>query len=165
VTGKQPETLDEIDWKILELLSEDPRRPYSDISERLEQVGYELSSEGTRYRVKKILNTMSIFFMVHPTEQDWEVMIFLIKIEDDIGEDERAFERFFEEEFWFVSRGFGTYDLYAVSTVASTQDIERLITRVRSFDFIEDMSYLIETDRWVESSNYFPIRNRESQSD
>lgn len=159
MTGKQPESLDEIDWKITQLLSEDPRRPYSDISEELRTSGYELSSEGVRNRVGKILDTMSIFFMVNPIEQDWEVMVFLIGVDGGGDSKQSVYERLLDDEFWFVSRGFGTYDLYAVATVATTRDIDDLLTRVRSYDHVNEVSYLIETDRSVENSNYFPMRD------
>lgn len=160
MNGNEPESLDEIDWKITQLLSEDPRRAYSDISEELRTSGYELSSEGVRNRVGKILDTMSIFFMVNPIEQDWEVMVFLIEVGDGSDAKESVYERLLNDEFWFVSRGFGSYDLYAVATVASTRDIDALLTRVRSFEDVVDVSYLIETDRSVENSNYFPMRDK-----
>jgi len=158
MSNKTPESLDEIDWKILQLLSDDPRRPYSDISEELAKQGHELSSEGARHRVNKILDTMSIFFMVHPNEQDWEVLIFLINLTDDRDGKTEVSEQLMDDKFWFVSRGFGTYDIYAIATVAATEDIGELITRVRAYDHVESVSHLIETWRTLKGSNYFPIR-------
>lgn len=154
-----PTKLDEIDWEILQLLSNDPRRPYSDISNELQNRGYEMSSEGIRYRVDKILDTMSIFFMIHPNEQDWEVMILLINVVDEPGAKEAVVEAVFEDKVWFVSRGFGSFDVYAIATAATTEDIEHVLTQVRSYDEVENVDYLIETYRKLEGSNYFPIRN------
>jgi len=161
MSGKKPETLDEIDWKITQLLSKDPRRPYSDISQELETNGYELSSEGVRKRVQKIMETMSIFFMVNPIEQDWEVMVFLVEVSNDAEAKDAVYDRLQDDEFWFVSQGFGSFDLYAVATVATTRDIESLLRRVRSYEYVDAVSYLIETERTVENSNYFPMRDSE----
>jgi len=158
MSDKNPESLDEMDWKILQLLSEDPRRPYSDISTELANQGHELSSEGVRYRVDKILDTMSIFFMVHPNEQDWEVLVFLINLVNNRDAKTEVPEHLIQDKFWFVSRGFGNYDMYAVATVASTENIGELIAEVRTYDYVDDVSYLIETWRTVKGSNYFPIR-------
>lgn len=154
-----PAKLDEIDWEILQLLSSDPRRPYSDISNELQTRGYEMSSEGIRYRVDKILDTMSIFFMLHPNEQDWEVMIMLINVVDGAGAKESVIERVLEDKAWFVSRGFGSFDIYAIVTAATTEDIEQVLTRVRSYEEVDNVEYLIETYRKLEGSNYFPLRN------
>lgn len=156
---RNPESLDEIDWEILRLLAADPRRPYSNISEKLRERGYEMSGEGIRYRVEKIFDMMSIFFMLHPNEQDWEPIIFLINVNNEPGAKERVAEELFGGKFWFVSRGFGSFDIYAIATAATTADIEELITDVRGYDHVANVDYLIETHRELEISNYFPIRN------
>lgn len=156
---RNPPTLDEIDWEILRLLAADPRRPYSDISEELRIRGHEMSGEGIRYRVDKILDTMSIFFLLHPNEQDWEVIIFLINVDNEPGAKEQLAEELFGGKFWFVSRGFGSFDVYAIATAATTNDIEGLLTEVRGYDHVTNVDYLVETHRELEISNYFPIRN------
>lgn len=153
--------LDEIDWEILQLLVENPRRPYSDISNNLQEKGYQMSSEGIRYRVDKILDTMSIFFMIHPNEQDWQVMILLINVIDEPEAKGNVAEKLFDDKVWFVSRGFGSFDIYAIVTAATNRDIEQVLTTVRSYEEVQNVDYLIETHRKLEGSNYFPIRNLE----
>lgn len=152
-------TLDEIDWEILRLLAADPRRPYSDISEELRARDYEMSGEGIRYRVDKILDTMSIFFLLHPNEQNWEVIIFLINVDDEPNAKAELASELFGGKFWFVSRGFGSFDIYAIATAETTADIEGLLTAVRGYDHVANVEYLVETHRELEISNYFPIRN------
>ena len=151
--------LDAINWEILQLLAEKPRRPYRDISNKLQERGYDMTSEGIRYRVDKILDVMSIFFMVHPNEQDWEVMILLINVVNEPGAKESIADKIFGDEIWFVSRGFGSFDIYAIATAATNADIERLLTKIRNYDQVENIEYLIETERKLEVSNYFPIQD------
>lgn len=150
------ETLDEIDWEILRLLAKDPRQPYSDIANNLNERGYQMSSEGVRYRVNKIFEIMHIFFMIQPTDQNWEVIFLLIDTISEPGVKETLKDELFSDEYWLVGSGFGTYDMYAVATAESNKDIEELLIEVKSHEYVENSEYLIETSREINVTNYFP---------
>lgn len=157
--GTSVKTLDVIDWEIVRILTRDPRRPYSDIANELEQRGHELSSEAIRHRVNKILEVMSIFFMLHPNKQDWEVMILLINTVNETGGKETIMNTLLESKCWFVSRGYGSFDVYAIATAETNEDIEKIIDDVQNDPQVANVEYLIETHRRLEGSNYFPLRN------
>ena len=53
--GKKKGTLDEIDYKILELLSENPRATYAEIASKVQ-----LSRDGVKYRILRMINSKLI---------------------------------------------------------------------------------------------------------
>ncbi|MCW8173612.1 AsnC family protein [Natrialba swarupiae] len=75
--------LDEIDRTILRILVQNPRTPYSDIAEQLEDEGFEMSGEGIRYRVSKLFETTSILLLTAPKQHGWEVIRLFIAVEDN----------------------------------------------------------------------------------
>jgi DNA-binding Lrp family transcriptional regulator len=145
--------LDEIDHTILRILAQDPRTPYSDIAEKLEEEGYQMSSEGIRYRVSKLFETTSVLLMTAPKEHGWQVMRLLIRSDDDTPKDE-AFDRLTEMEFWMVCRVMGSFDFYAVATVPSNREADDLISRVRELDAVATVDHALETDRETNTDNY-----------
>jgi DNA-binding Lrp family transcriptional regulator len=151
-------TLDAIDWEIVRMLTEDPRCPYSDIANQLEKRGHELSSEAVRHRVNNIFEVMSIFFMIHPNKQEWEVMVLLINTVSEKGSKETIINSLLEGKCWFASQGYGSFDVYAITTAETNSDIENIIDDIESHAQVERLEYLVETRRVLESSNYFPLR-------
>ena len=150
---ESPGELDEIDHTILRILAQDPRTPYSDIATRLEEEGYQMSSEGIRYRVSKLFETTSVQLMTAPKEHGWEVMRLLIRIEDGTPKEE-TFDRLTEMAFWMVCRVMGNFDFYVVATVPSNREADDLISRVREIDSVASVEHAIETDRETNTDNY-----------
>ncbi|WP_254533062.1 Lrp/AsnC family transcriptional regulator [Natrinema gelatinilyticum] len=151
------EGLDEIDRTILRILAQNPRTPYSDISEQLEEEGYEMSSEGIRYRVSKLFETTSILLLTAPKEHGWEVVRLFVSVTDEEGAKQESFERLSMMGFWMNCRGIGSVDLYGVATAQSNSEVDELIDRVRSLDGVENVEYMIETDRATTIDNYLAL--------
>lgn len=157
MTANRPGEMDEIDRIVLGILASNPRTPYSDISDRLEDRGFEMSSEGIRYRVQNLFETTSTFFMIDPGEHDWLVLRTAITVVDEPEAKERAIEALRDDPFWFISSGFGSFDIYAVATAPTTHEVDELLYGLRGIDFIDGVEYFIETDRTVNISDYLPI--------
>lgn len=146
--------VDEIDRHILSILAEDPRLPYSEVSDKLGESGIELSSEAVRQRVSSLFEVTTNFFLVRPDSYEWEVMVVICRTKDDPGAKQEAFESMSEMDYWFVGSGFGTIDIYAVATVHSSKSIDDLITKTRYLDATESVDYFIETDRSTDVEKY-----------
>ena len=149
-----PGGLDEIDRHILRILAQTPRIPYSDISERLKEEGFDMSGEGIRYRVSNLYDSTSVLLLTDPKEHGWEVFRMVVRVVDQEGAKERAMDAMAEENFWLVCRGVGDFDIYAVATVKSVSAGEELVDAVRSIDVVEEAEHSIETDRTARLNNY-----------
>lgn len=154
MTGRKIGDLDKLDRLILKVLAKDPRAPYSDIAEEIAEEGYEMSSEGIRYRVSKLFDQTSIFFLLAPSEHDWEIVRVTISVSDEQGAKEEALEAVSAMPFWLVCRGVGTYDIYAVGTATSNSEVDKLIRNVEELDSVVDVGYSIETERNTNVDDY-----------
>ena len=147
MSGRKIGDIDKLDRLILKVLANDPRAPYSDIAHDIAEEGYEMSSEGVRYRVSKLLEQTSIFFLLAPSDHDWEIVRLAISVHDDPGAKEEAFAAIAEMPFWLVCRGVGTYDIYAAGTTPSNSKVDELVRNVEELDAVVDVEYSIETRR------------------
>jgi DNA-binding Lrp family transcriptional regulator len=150
----QWETFDEIDSHILHTLAADPRKPYSAITEELAEAGYDMSTEGVRYRVEKILEMTTVFFLLDPHETDWELVRLAITATDDPGAKRETFERLRDLPFWHVSAGLGSYDVYAVGSLPSVGAVEETLTEIRELECVADVDHIIVTERNRDMSSY-----------
>lgn len=155
------EGLDEIDRHILRILAQDPRIPYSDISDRLEEEGYEMSGEGIRYRVSKLYESSSVLLLTAPREHGWEVLRIDVTVSDEADAKSKVMERLAEEKFWLVSRGLGTFDIYAVATVRSNREADDLVSTVKEIDAIDSVTHTLETDRITDLDNYLAFEDED----
>lgn len=156
-TQRDSSAIDEIDRKILSILAHDPRTPYSNISSQLADEGIEMSSEGVRRRVTALLEITTSFHLLRPDGHDWEIVMVTVRIANEEGAKEAVFEAMSEMNFWFVGSGFGTIDLYGISTVNSNREIDALVNRVRSLAAVTEAEYMIETDRATNVERYLQI--------
>lgn len=148
------ESFDDIDGVILRVLAENPRAPYSEITEVLADMGYEMSPEGVRYRVDKIIELTTVFFLVDPGSVSWEILRVAVVTDDSPNAKRDAFELLCEQPFWHVSRGIGTYDLYAVGSAPSLREADELVTAVREADCVERAEYIVVTGRNQDMTQY-----------
>lgn len=139
--------LDEIDRELLRLLSENPREPYKHLSQKLEEQGHEMSGEGIRYRVSKLLDATSTFFLLAPAEHNWEIVRIGIELNDEEEAFAEAFEQVSETGIWLICRGFGAFDIWAVGTAQNNEAIRDLLSEVRSLEHVETVHHFVETDR------------------
>ena len=163
MASDQLEGMDEIDRMLLRILAKDPRAPYSDIADELEERGYEMSSEGIRYRVKNIFNKTSIFFLLSPEEHNWEIVRLAVSAVDEEGAKEALFEELSSMRFWLVCRGIGTYDAYAIASAESTQEVDELVTRVEELDEVDSTKHSIETDRRTDVDDYLATQRDDAE--
>lgn len=154
MTETSVEGLDDIDRQILRILASNPRIPYSDIADRLEEEGHEMSSEGIRYRVSNLFETTSIHLLTAPKEHGWDVLRLLITVSNGADAKTSAFESLAEMPFWLNCRVMGSFDIYAVATTQSVQEADELITDVRELEAVENVEYALETDRKTDIKNY-----------
>jgi DNA-binding Lrp family transcriptional regulator len=151
------EGLDDIDRAILRILTQDPRLPYSDIADRLAAEGYEMSSEGIRYRVSKLFETTSVLLLTAPKEHGWEELRLFIAVENEPDAKTDTFEALAEMEFWMTCKLMGTFDIYAIATTPSTQSADRLLERVRGLDHVDRVEHAIEVDRETDVDDYLSL--------
>jgi DNA-binding Lrp family transcriptional regulator len=153
----EKEMFDEIDRQILDFLSHNPRIPYSNLAEQLEERGHEMSSEGIRYRVSKILETTSIFFLLDPRKFSWEIIRLGVTTVDEDNAKENTFQMISDMPFWHVSRGIGTYDIFAVGSAPSMNAVDTLITTIRESEFVRKAEYIVVTDRNRDMESYLSL--------
>jgi len=149
------ENVDDIDSLILEILGADPRAPYSEIAAKLNEAGYEMSSEGIRYRVTKLLDSTTVFFLLDPEDVSWEIARLAVEAVDEPGAKDETFEMLADMRFWHVVRGIGTYDVYAVGMAPTLRDIDELVTSVEEHDAVERVDYIVVTDRESNLDDYY----------
>lgn len=147
-------SLDNIDRHILRILADDPRLPYSDIADQLEAEGYEMSSEGVRYRVSKLFDTTSVHLLTSPKEHGWNVVRMTINVDGDEGIKDSVFDQLTDMPVWLGCRVLGSFDLYAVATTASISDADKLITAIREIDGVTSVEAALETNRHTDVENY-----------
>ena len=157
VNSSHVDSFDEIDTEILQILSENPRTPYGDIQERIEEQGHEMSTEGIRYRVSKIFDRTTPFFLLDPMELDWEILRIAAKAVDEPGSKGAAFEFISSLPFWHVSKGIGTFDLFGVGTAPTMKDIDHLVTEIEESELIESVDYLVVTERNRDMNSYLSL--------
>lgn len=149
------ESLDEIDRILLRILSKEPRMSYNSIANKLLEEGYEMSAEGVRHRVRKLLDATSTFFLFAPGQHDWEIVRVGLRVKAGPRAKETVMEFLTESGFWLVCDGLGTIDIYAVATAISIEDLEKLVTSVRGHELVTDVDFSIETERITDIENYF----------
>lgn len=155
VSDKKFENFDELDSQILRILSEDPRAPYSDIARELEDSGYQMSSEGIRYRVSSLMGSTTAFFLLDPDELSWEIVRLMVKTTDAPEAKTEAFDRISEMPFWHVTRGIGTYDIYAVAMAPSMRQIDEYVTTIREFDSVDQADHIVVTEHNSNLQDYY----------
>lgn len=154
---KKPATndFDDIDSRILRILADDPRAPYSHIAEELQNEGFQMSSEGIRYRVSNLMEATTAFFLLSPEELNWEIVRIAVTAASSSGAKQEAFEKISEMRFWHVTRGLGTFDVFAVGMAPTLHDIDELVTEVRSLDCVDQVGYTVVTERYSNLGDYY----------
>lgn len=155
----QPE--DEIDRLILKKLSSNPRIPYADIADYLAREGHEMSSEGVRGRVSKLLEQTSIFFLIDTQQHQWEIVRLVVTTAEAPSARERVFEDVSDLPFWIVTDGLGSFDIYAVAAVASVVEANQLVTEVEEMEGVENVEFSVETNRNANVDDYFTAGRRD----
>lgn len=148
--------LDEIDRLLLQILSENPRMPYAEIADELQEEGFEMSGEGIRNRVGKLFESTSAFFLLAPEEHEWELFRLSVTVAEEANAKQRVLEQMAEFDLWLVCASLGVPDIYAVGTAVTTQNIDGVVSQVRSLDLVEHVDVSIETARHTNIYNYFP---------
>lgn len=148
------EEMDDIDRQILRILSEDPRLPYSDISDKLQKSDFGMSSEGVRYRVTSLFDSTSIHLLASPDKYGWNVLRMSITVENEPDAKEKVHEQIEEMPIWLNCRVIGSFDLYAVATTESLQDADQLMDDVQELEHVEDVQFSLETDRKTDIQSY-----------
>lgn len=161
VANSMPEhsfdSFDEIDGVILQKLAENPRIPYSELTEILADLGYEMSAEGVRYRVDKIVEMTTVFFLIDPQAVSWEILRVAVSTKNTEGAKSEAFDLLRESPLWHVSRGIGSYDIYAVGSLPSLRMVDELVTSVEEADCISNVEYIVVTERNHDMTQYMNI--------
>ena len=155
MTDSQFENIDDMDSLILQILSSDPRAPYSEIASKLEEAGYEMSSEGIRYRVSKLLDTTTVFFLLDPEDISWEIVRIAVEAIDEEGAKDEVFEKMVGMRLWHVVRGLGTYDVYAVGMAPTLSEIDELVTTIKEYDVVKRIDHIVVTDRESNMEDYY----------
>jgi hypothetical protein len=148
--------MDEIDRIIMGILATNPRIPYSDIASELGERGHEMTAEGVRHRVNKLLEQTNPFFLLAPAKHDWNLIRFAITVGGGVDAKDSVMNDLSELPFWFLGQGFGTYDIYAVATAEDNVALDNLIRSVRGITAVTDLDYCVETERSVDVNEYFP---------
>ena len=148
--------LDEIDRLLLRILSDNPRKPYAEIAEELQNEGFEMSGEGIRNRVGKLFESTSAFFLLAPEEHEWELFRLSVSVTEEKNAKQRVLDQLVEFDLWLVCASLGVPDIYAVGTAVTTQNIDEVVSQVRSLDLVEHVDLSIETARHTNIYNYFP---------
>lgn len=146
--------LDEIDREILRILSENPRAPYKELSEKLLERGHEMSGEGIRYRVQTLLEATSTFFLLSPAEQGWQIIRMCIEVKNKPGATTDVYNEVNKTDAWLVCRGFGSFDIWAVGTTRSDRRTRKLLTEIRELPEVNQVSHFVETARQVSVEDY-----------
>ncbi|GAB7010692.1 Lrp/AsnC family transcriptional regulator [Halorubrum trueperi] len=150
-------SFDEIDGIILQELAENPRVPYSELTDILAELGYEMSAEGVRYRVDKIIDLTTVFFLIDPQSVSWEILRIAVSAKNTESAKQDAFELLCESPFWHVSRGIGSYDIYAVGSFPSLRMVDELVTSVEEEDCVSEVEYIVVTERNQDMTQYMNI--------
>lgn len=148
------DSFDEIDGIILQELGENPRVPYSELTKILAELGYEMSAEGVRYRVDKIIELTTVFFLIDPHVVSWEILRISVSAKNRENAKNEAFELLCESPFWHVSRGIGSHDIYAVGSLPSLQVVDEVVTSVEEADCVSDIEYIVVTERNQDMTQY-----------
>jgi len=151
------DTFDEIDGAILQELAENPRIPYSELTDILAELGYEMSAEGVRYRVDKIIELTTVFFLIDPQAVSWEVLRMAVSTEDTDDAKSEAFDLLCDSPLWHVSRGIGSYDIYAVGSAPTLRMVDELVTSVEEADCVSNVEYIVVTERNKDMTQYMNI--------
>lgn len=157
MSADSPHGLDEIDRVLLRILAQDPRIPYSEIADKLEEEGFEMTGEGIRYRISKLYDSTSLLLLTTPKEHGWENLRLLISTGTEPGATDEAYQELNNMEFWIVCRGLGSFDLYANATVPSNEEAKELIDGVRELEYVDDVQFYLETDRETDYDNYLRL--------
>lgn len=160
MTGSRFENFDDIDAHILRILAEDPRMPYQDIANELGDEGYEMSGEGIRHRVSRLIDATTAFFLLEPEHMSWEIVRIAVRAADGPGDKAEAFERVSEMPFWHVTKGIGTYDVYAVGMAPTLADIEDFVTTIREFECVDTIDHIVVTERNSDLDDYYRTGER-----
>lgn len=156
---------DAIDTKILVLLSEDPRMSYQKLSRRLTEEGYEMSAEGVRRRVSDLMAATRTFFLLDPEQFAWEIVRISVRATDGPGDKQEAFERIADLPFWHVTKGIGTYDIYAVGMAPTLAEIEEMVSEIRGEDCVDQVDHITVTDRKSDLGDYYRQEIHEDQDE
>ena len=139
--------IDEIDAVILKILASDPRAPYTDIAQKVEEAGFELSGEGVRYRVQRLIDVTKTFFFIDLEQVSGEIVRIAVTTTDEEGAKDRTFQELSDMQFWHITRGVGTYDIYAVGLTSTMREMDGLLTSIRELDSVESVEHVLSTER------------------
>lgn len=154
MTDSQNVQIDEIDSYILSILARDPRTPYKEIADELDDAGFEMSGEGIRYRVRKLMDVTTTFFFIDLEQVTGEIVRIAVTVSDDPDAKQRAYEAISEMPFWHTTRGIGTYDVYAVGIAKTIHDIDELVTTVKELECVDSVEHIVATERNGDIEDY-----------
>lgn len=141
------ENLDEIDREIIRILSQNPRAPYTELSDKLEERGHGMSGEGIRYRVSTLLEATSTFFLLSPAEHGWQIVRVGIEVSNSPGAADEVYEAGSNTDAWLVCQGFGSFDVWAVGTTRDNRGVQELLAEIRELPDVERVHHFVETRR------------------
>lgn len=147
MTDSVLEGLDEIDREIIRILSQTPRAPYTELSDKLEERGHDMSGEGIRYRVSTLLEATSTFFLLAPAEHGWQIVRACIEVSNEPGATGEVYDQVSNTDAWLVCQGFGSFDVWAIGTTRHNRGIQELLTELREIQHVENVYYFVETRR------------------
>jgi len=145
--GSIVESLDEIDREIIRILSQNPRAPYTELSDKLEERGHDMSGEGIRYRVSTLLEATSTFFLLSPAEHGWQIVRAGIEVSNQPGASEEVYQKVSDTNAWLVCQGFGSFDVWAVGTTRDNRRVQELLEEIRELPEVERVHHFMETRR------------------
>lgn len=155
-----PHALDDVDLQIMELLQQDGRLGYSEMSE---QVG--LSMSGCRVRVARLIDmgVMQIGAIMRRQQADAEVLSFGFGIVLD-GDDAPVLQLLLAEPMLeFLAAGVGRYDLVATDTFRSRADFTGFLENLRDTPGVrhvdEWMHAHVRVERYQDSLNRIRARD------
>lgn len=148
------EQLDGIDRELIRLLSQNPRESYKELAAMLAERGHEMTAEGVRYRVKRLLEFTSVFFMLEPAAHGWEIVRFGLEVENEPGALEAVYNEVFDTAVWLVCLGYGSFDLWAIATAETNERVRELLTELESIEHVDDVHFFIETGRQTDLTRY-----------
>ncbi|MFC7192382.1 hypothetical protein ACFQL7_22915 [Halocatena marina] len=85
----------------------------------------------------------------------WEIVRIAVKATNADSMKDEAFDRISEMPFWHVTRGIGTYDVYAVGMAPSMRKIDEFVTTIREFDCVENIEHIVVTERRSNLDDYY----------
>ena len=147
--------MDTLDSEILILLAKEPRITLNELSSRLKRKGIDISIEGVRKRVSRVLKNSLFMPFIKWEEYGLSLLTVEIKVRGGMEARKQVVDNVKKIGSFLNLFTFGNFDVIAFFTIKGKSRISSIIDRLKEIPRVKEVSHSMITEQQISLENIF----------